>query len=191
MGVVLLKVVCIKLMQVAFTGRATNPNPKVQFIHAGYQPGGESACRIEQCFAQGRRNRLSYRLDLDGSIELDKPGKHFTIDRIQVSDPGQDFGWLHPAAPLSFIVDDQVWKSAKVADWPYLLRKVPQSCTETAFYRQTIRRELLARFRPRPFHRHRLLAIRYLVRCEDVPAGLIAEIAAELRDFSAAPVCAK
>jgi hypothetical protein len=133
---------------------------------------------IDLTFASGQRLRLSYRADLDGCIELATPGHHFQIDRIMVDGPEQNFGWLHPAAPLDFILDDQVWRSAKVADWPHALRKALQSHqSQEAFYRQTMRRALMARFRQQPLHLQRLLALRYPVQVKDVPDGLIEEIA--------------
>ena len=143
----------------------------------GRDDRGPSWC-IELCFEGSHRYQLGYRLDLDGSIELDAPGQHFEIDQIIVDGPEQDFGWLHPAAPLDFILDDQVWRSAKVADWPWSLRKVRQSHqAPVAFYRETIHRALTARFRQRPLLLQRLLALRYPVQVKDVPDGLIEEIA--------------
>jgi hypothetical protein len=105
---------------------------------------------------------------------LDEPGQHFNIDQIVVLGPEQDFGWLHPAAPLDFILDDQVWRSAKVADWPLALRKALQSHREPGgFYFQTMRWALIARFRQRPHDLQRLLALRYPVQVSDIPMGLI------------------
>lgn len=150
---------------------------------------GEPAWGIELRIAQGRRYRLSYRPELDGSLELAAPGQHFSLDQIVVEGPEQDFGWLHPAVLLDFILDDQVWRTAKVADWPLALRKALQSHhAPEDFYRQTTRRALLARFRQRPFHLQRLLALRNPVHCSDVPDGLIEEVAAELRFATAEPV---
>lgn len=132
---------------------------------------------IELYFAKSRRYRLSYRPELDGSIELDEPGQHFNINQIVVLGPEQDFGWLHPAAPLDFILEDKVWRSAKVADWPLALRKALQSHREPeTFYRQTMRRALIARFRQRPHDLQRLLALRYPVQVNSVPDGLIEEL---------------
>lgn len=141
----------------------------------------ELAWGIELCFAQGRRYRLSYRPELDGSIELAAPGQHFKIDRIVVLGPEEDFGWLHLAAPLDFILDDQLWRSATVADWSLALRKALQSHqAPEVFYRQTLRRALLARFRQRPLHLQRLLALRYPVKVKDGPDGLVEEVAQSL-----------
>ena len=142
----------------------------------------ELAWGIELRFASGLSYWLSYRPELDGSIELDAPGQHFDVDQIIVDEPEQDFGWLHPATPLNFILDNQMWRSAQVADWPLALRKAQQSHqTPEAFYRDTMRRALMARFRQAPLLRQRLLALRYPVQVKDVPDGLIEEIARELR----------
>ncbi|MFM2275680.1 MAG: hypothetical protein RL211_1552 [Pseudomonadota bacterium] len=143
---------------------------------------GEPAWGIELRFASGLCYWLSYRPELDGSIKLDVPGQHFDIGQIVVDGPEQDFGWLHPATPLCIILDDQVWRSAKVADWPLALRKALQSHqTPEVFYRDTMRRALTARFRQTRLLRQRLLALRYSVQVKDVPDGLIEEIARELR----------
>jgi hypothetical protein len=45
------------------------------------------------------------------------------------------------------------------------------------FYRQTMHRALMARFRQSPRLQQRLLALRYPVQVKDVPHGLIEEIA--------------
>ncbi len=148
---------------------------------------GEAAWGVELRFAQGRRYRLSYRPELDGSLELAEPGQHFNIEQILVEGPEQDFGWLHPAVPLDFILDDQVWRSAKAADWPLALRKALQShhAPET-FYRDTLHRALTARFRQTPLLLQRLLALHYPVQVKDVPDGLIEELAVALRKDSLA-----
>ena len=140
---------------------------------------------IDLTFASGQRLRLGYRADLDGCIELTAPNHHFQIDRITVDSPEQGFGWLHPAALVSFVLSDQVWRSAKVADWPHALRKALQSHkTPEAFYRQTLRRALMARFQQRPMLQQRLLALRYPVQVKDVPEGLIEEITQALAQRS-------
>ena len=145
--------------------------------------GSNAACwGIDLAFASGQRIRLSYRADLDGCIELAMPGQHVEIDRITVDEPEQDFGWLHPAAPVSFILNDQVWRSAKVTDWPHALRKALQSQqAPEVLYRQTMRRALMTRFRQSPRLQQRLLALRYPVQVKDVPHGLIEEIAQAFR----------
>lgn len=141
---------------------------------------GEPIWGVELRFASGLRHWLSYRPELDGSIELDVSGQHVNIDQIIVDWPEHDFGWLHPAAPLNFILDEQLWRSAKVADWPWPLRRVLQSHqTPEALYRDTMRRALTARFKQTPLLRQRLLALRYPVQVKDVPDGLIEEIALE------------
>ena len=130
----------------------------------------------------GSSHCLSWRPDLDGCIEFAPAGHQHTIDRIVV--PSQDgaFGWLHPAYPHPFVLDESCWRSAQVSDWPWPLRKALQSHqTPEAFYRDTMRRVLTARFRQAPRLRQRLLALRYSVQVKDVPDGLIEEIAQALR----------
>lgn len=148
---------------------------------------GSPSWGVDMTFASGQRLRLNYRADLDGCIELAAPGHHFQIDGITVDGPEQDFGWLHPAAPVSFVLGDQVWRSAKVADWPHALRKALQSQqTPDAFYCDTMRKAFTARFCQAPLLRQRLLALRYPVQVKDVPDGLIEEIA---QTFRASPNC--
>ena len=115
---------------------------------------------------------------MDASLQLAPVEVNYALNRIEVLGPDDDFGWLHPAAPLDFILDDQVWRSAKVADWPWSLRKALQSHqTPQAFYRETTQRALTARFRQRSLLLQRLLALRYPVQVKDVPDDLIEEIA--------------
>lgn len=133
----------------------------------------------------GGSHCLSWRPDLDGCIEF-APARHqHTIDRIVVTSQDGAFGWLHPAYPHPFVLDESCWRSAQVSDWPWSLRKALQShhAPET-FYRDTMRRALLARFRQTPLLRQRLLAICYPVQIKDVPDGLIQEVAAALREDS-------
>jgi hypothetical protein len=144
--------------------------------------GNAPSWGIDLAFASGQRIRLSYRADFDGAIELAAPGHHVEIDRITVEGPEQGFGWLHPAELVSFVLSDQVWRSAKVAHWPLTLRKALQSHqTPEVFYRDTMRRALTARFRQTPLLHRRLLALRYPVQVNDVPDGLIEEIAQALQ----------
>lgn len=128
---------------------------------------------------------LTWRPDLDGCIEFAPAGHQHTIDRIVVTSQDGAFGWLHPAYPHPFVLDESCWRSAQVSDWPWPLRKALQSHqTPEAFHRQTMRRVLMARFRQTPLLRQRLLALRYPVQVKDVPDGLIQEVTASLREDS-------
>ena len=121
---------------------------------------------------------LSWRPDLDGCIEFAPVGHRHTIDRIAVNSPADAFGWLHPAYPAPFVLDENCWRSAKVSDWPWPLRKALQSHQKPEkFYRDTLYRALATRFQQTPLLRQRLLALRYPVQVKDVPDGLIEEIA--------------
>ena len=130
---------------------------------------------------------LAWRPDLDGCIEFSPLGHRHTIDRIAVHSPADAFGWLHPAYQHPFILDENCWRSAQVSDWPWPLRKALQSHHEPEkFYRETLSSALAARFRQTPKLRQRLLALRYPVQINDVPDGLIQEVAAALRKDSLA-----
>ncbi len=130
---------------------------------------------------------MTWRPDLDGCIELAPAGQQHTIDSIAVTSPADAFGWLHPAYQHPFVLDESCWHSAKISDWPWPLRKALQSHHEPErFYRETLSRALGARFRQTPSLRQRLLALRYPVQIDEVPDGLIQEIAAALRKDSLA-----
>ena len=130
---------------------------------------------------------LAWRSDLDGCIEFAPLGHTHTIDRIAVHSPADAFGWLHPAYQHPFILDENCWRSAQVSDWPWPVRKALQSHHEPGkFYRDKLREALTARFRQAPKLRQRLLALRYPVQINDVPDGLIQEVAASLRKDSLA-----
>lgn len=130
---------------------------------------------------------LAWRSDLDGCIEFAPLGHTHTIDRIAVHSPADAFGWLHPAYQHPFILDENCWRSAQVSDWPWPVRKALQSHPEPGkFYRDKLREALTARFRQAPKLRQRLLALRYPVQINDVPDGLIQEVAASLRKDSLA-----
>jgi hypothetical protein len=130
----------------------------------------------------GGSHCLSWRPDLDGCIEFAPAGHQHTIDRIVVTSQDGAFGWLHPAYPHPFVLDESCWRSAQVSDWPWPLRKALQSHqAPEAFHRQTMHRALMARFRQTPLLRQRLLALRYPVQVKDVPDGLIEKIVQVLR----------
>lgn len=129
----------------------------------------------------GGSHGLSWRPDLDGCIEFAPAGHHHTIDRIAVTSQDGAFGWLHPAYPHPFVLDEVCWRAAQVSDWPWPLRKALQSHhAPEAFYSVTMHRVLMARFRQTPLLRQRLLALRYPVQVKDIPGGLIENVSAAL-----------
>lgn len=126
----------------------------------------------------GGWHQLTYRLDLDGCIEFSPAGHHFhPAEPITVSSPQSEFGWLHPASPYPFALDDRCWRSAHPRDWPWPLLRAWRSQPTDALYRGTMRRALLARFARHDRLHARLLALRRSVSVEGVPDGLIEEIA--------------
>ena len=123
---------------------------------------------------------VMYRSDLDGLIETSWESR-FELQRIEVSSPKQAFGWLHPAAPLAFILGEQMWRSAQLSDWPFSVRKQLQTSTQPdALYRDTLSRALVARFQQHPRYRQRLQALQYPVRVQDVPEGVYAQVRSAL-----------
>lgn len=126
----------------------------------------------------GDWHQLTYRPDLDGCTEFSPAGHHFhPAEPITVSSPQSEFGWLHPASPYPFALDDRCWRSAHPRDWPWPLPRVWRSQPTDALYRDTMRRALLARFAQHDRLRPRLLALRRSVSVEGVPDSLIEEIA--------------
>ena len=131
---------------------------------------------------RGGWHQLTYRLDLDGCIEFSPAGHHFhPAESITVSSPQSEFGWLHPASPYPFALDDRCWRSAHPRDWPWPLQRAWRSQPTDGQYREAMRRALLARFAQHDSLRERLFAMRLSVSVEGVPDGLIEEVAADLQ----------
>lgn len=133
--------------------------------------------RMELAFSEEAQScSVAYRQDLDGLIETSW-GSRFELQKIEVSSPKQAFGWLHPAAPLEFILGEQLWRSAQTSDWPFPVRKQLQISTQPdAFYRDTLSRALVARFQQHPIYRQRLQALQYSVTVKGIPDGLLDEL---------------
>ncbi len=146
------------------------------------QPGRRQQWHMELVFNEEVLPcRVVYRPDLDGLIEAGD-GERFELQQIEVSSPKQAFGWLHPAAPLEFILDEQLWRSAQLADWPFAVRKQLQTRAQPdAFYRDTLIQALTARFRQWPVFRKRLLAVEIPVHVTGVPAVVYEQVRGQLR----------
>ena len=153
-------------------------------ILAAIEKQSQAAWSVKLRFLSGTYH-LSWRPDLDGCIEFAPQGQRHTIDRIAVTHHDDTFGWLHPGYPHPFVLDQSQWQSAQMSDWPWPIRKRLRShCEPETIYRETLHRALAARFRQAPLLRQRLLALRYPVQVNDVPNGLIEEIAESLRHDS-------
>nr|WP_315262023.1 hypothetical protein [uncultured Limnohabitans sp.] len=150
---------------------------RVEPINANHQ----QRWRMELAFSEEAKPcSVVYRPDLDGLIETSW-GSRFELQQIEVNSPKQAFGWLHPAAPLEFILGEQVWRSAQMSDWPFAFRKQLQTSTQPeAFYRDTLSRVLVARFQQHPIYRQRLQALQYPVKVKDVPEGVYAQVRSAL-----------
>lgn len=133
--------------------------------------------RMELAFSEEAQScSVTYRTDLDGLIEASWESR-FELHQIEVSSPKQAFGWLHPAAPLEFILGEQMWRSAQMSDWPFAIRKQLQTSAQPdAFYRDTLSRALVARFQQHPRYRQRLQALQYPVTVKGIPDGLLDEL---------------
>ena len=139
--------------------------------------GHRQRWRMELVFSEEAQPcSVVYRPDLDGLIETSW-GSRFELQRIEVSSPKQAFGWLHPAAPLAFILGEQMWRSAQTSDWPFSVRKQLQTSEQPdAFYRDTLSRALVARFQQHPRYRQRLQALQYPLTVKGIPDGLLDEL---------------
>lgn len=127
-------------------------------------------------------HQLTYRPDLDGCIEFAPEGHHFlSAEPITVSGPESEFGWLHPASPYPFVLDDRCWRSAHPRDWPLPLLRAWRSQRADELYQETMRRALLARFAQHDRLRERLFALQRKVSVPGVPDGLIEEVSALLQ----------
>jgi hypothetical protein len=144
--------------------------------------GRRQPWRMELAFSEEAEPcSVAYRPDLDGLIETSW-GERFELQRIEVSSPKQAFGWLHPAAPLEFILGEQLWRSAQLSDWPLAVRKQRLTSEQPdAFYRETLIRALTARFRQWPVFRKRLLAVELPMYVTGVPAGVYEQVRERLR----------
>lgn len=152
----------------------------VHLVHS--QPHHRQQWHMEWVFSEEVLPcRVAYRLDLDGLIEAGD-GERFELQQIDVFDPNQAFGWLHLAAPLEFILDEQIWRSARLADWPFAVRKQLQTSAQPeVFYRDILIQALTARFRQWPVFRKRLLAVEIPVHVTGVPAGVYEQVRRQLR----------
>ena len=134
--------------------------------------------RTDRCF------RLLYRPDMDASLQFAPVEVGYSLNRVEVMGPEEDFGWLHPLRLRKFVVDGVLWESAKV--WPIqVLRASRDAVDPQGFFRHTWRNALRAYFKQcPPSYRRRLIELRYLVQVQDIPAGVIEEVAEELRQES-------
>lgn len=129
-------------------------------------------------FETGARHRLTYRLDLDGAIELSSDGSRCELASIEVNSPAEPFGWLHPRAMTRFVVDDVRWRS--VAQWPIeVRRKLRNAATDGPEVREQLRAAMLAFFKQTPHTLRRLLALSLPTRIAGLPSGLAEEVRAE------------
>ena len=155
------------------------PEPPLMLRQRLTESGGIGTIQLQvagaDCF------QLIYRHDLDGAIEFSPVSVWHHIETITVDSPADEFGWLLPASPYPFVLDERYWRTAHPRDWPWPLARECRSQPASAGYRQVMRRALLARFRQHPCLMRRLLALECTVSVAGVPAGLIEEIANLLR----------
>ena len=155
------------------------PGPPLMLLQHLAEDGGVGTIQLRVAGADWFQ--LIYRRDLDGAIEFSSVGNRLHIETTTVDSPADEFGWLHPASPYPFVLDEHYWRSALPRDWPWPLMQEWRSQPASEGYRQIMRRALLARFRQHPCLMRRLLALQCAVSVAGVPAGLIEEVAHLLR----------
>ena len=143
--------------------------------------GGSALWQLEFRFRTGRCFRLQYRPDTDASLQFAPVEVDYSLDRIQVMEPEDDFGCLHPLRMRKFVLDGVLWESAKV--WPIqVLRTGREAIDPKGFFRHTWRTALRAYFKQSPpSYRRRLIALRYPVQVQGIPDGVIDDVAEKLR----------
>ena len=128
---------------------------------------------MEFIFDGGAQYHLRYRLDLDGSLEFSELDVRHTIAAIDVLSPRQPFGWLHPAAPIPFVLADCCWTSAALPDWPFHLRRAMGNATNSEqLRRDTLLAAMRARFQQNQHWQRRLEHLAYAVICPDCPSDI-------------------
>lgn len=146
------------------------------------QPGQPAALTFD--FDTGARHRLTYRLDLDGAVELSSDGSGRELASIEVSTTAEPFGWLHPRAMTHFSVNDVRWRS--LAHWPIeVRRKLRDAAADGPETREQLRAAMLSYFKQTPHMLRRLLSLSLPVRVAGLPPGLVEEVRAELQEHSA------
>lgn len=124
-------------------------------------------------FEDGAVRQLRYRRDLDGGLEFSEPDHRHRIEVIEVLQPDQPFGWLHPAAPLWFAFENHCWPSAAMRDWPFSVRKTLRASPDPERLRRDILlRAMRARFAQHPRLQRRLACLSYPVLCPECPPDI-------------------
>lgn len=124
---------------------------------------------------------LTYRPDLDGSIQFGPQGLASQLRHVTVTNSNASLGYLHPRSEYPFVIDGSYRTHAALNGWPLEVRKQSVADATGQTYRSELKKLLLARFRHHEGLRRRLLALRCAVTVSEVPEGLIEEIAAELQ----------
>lgn len=131
--------------------------------------------------AADARLRITYREDLDGAIQLARPGWRYAISRIQPARSDHAFGWLRDDAPYPICVQNKCWDNverfATSFDAELLARHLAREATpcvaeRISAVRATVGIELRLTARLCKFLQHeqlarRLAAIRYPVLDSD------------------------
>lgn len=155
------------------------PEPPLMLLQRLVEDGGVGTIQLRVAGADWFQ--LSYRRDLDGAIEFSPVDDRHHIETITVNSPADEFGWLHPASAYPFVLNGACWKSAHPRNWPWPLAREWRSQPNSSEYRQAMKTALLAQFQQYPALRRRLLALQCIASVAGVPAGLIEEVAEELR----------
>jgi hypothetical protein len=113
--------------------------------------------------------RLTYREDLDGAIQLARPGWHHSISKIILTRPDHPFGWLLDTAPYTICVDGRQWNSVEQFATSFDAERLARAIAGTdsvstaerlSAARTAVGSQLRARGRQIKFQQHPQLALR-------------------------------
>jgi hypothetical protein len=118
---------------------------------------------------------------MDASLQFAPVEVDYSLNRIQVVGPEDDFGWQHPLRLRKFVVDGALWgKRQGLDDSGTSLRQKRRR--PKCFFRHTWQTALRAYFKQcPPSYRRRLIELRYPVQVQGISDGVIDAVAEELR----------
>lgn len=135
-----------------------------RLVQATLLPVGSSALsRLELTFNGGMAVWLTYRLDLDGSIQLGLPGSDHVISTVAPAVPNDPFGWLLDEAPAALCIDGRRWKNVREYGAGFSARVEAQLAGTMAERNESWRRVQgrVIKYRTYPSLWRRFQAIRY------------------------------
>jgi hypothetical protein len=161
--------------------RRVNRSPlydrRLTAVQARLEPEPGAGWTLVLQFDQLIEFHVRHRPDLDSALELTEPGRRTEVTVIEVSSPLSPFGWLHPAAPIPFVIGQQCWKTAAEKDWPLDIRKALRvHRSPDRLKHQVLLAAMRARFQQHHNWARRLRQVAYPVICSDCPTHIYEEL---------------